>query len=253
MLCRRIWHFYIKRGAQARRVGGSGEVGNRPPPMTSFGHPATSLDARDAPVGGKNVDGLLLAISVATIAALVMMRIHDLSAERDRYARALRHEATHDPLTGLPNRREFLARLKAELSLAPGCAILFCDLDRFKTINDHLGHDAGDALLVETARRMRACVRARDVVSRFGGDKFLILLRHTTLTEIETIYERIAEALSRPVLLQGEYMMIGVSIGMAVAQEEIDPEDFIKRADIAMYTAKRDHPSTPGVRRRVLT
>ncbi len=150
---------------------------------------------------GKNVDGLLLAISVATIAVLVMTRIYGLSAQRDRYERALRHEATHDALTGLLNRREFVARLRAELSLGPGCAILFCDLDGFKAINDQLGHDAGDAFLVETARRLRACVRECDVVSRFGGDEFLILLQHTTLREIEIICERIAEALSRPVVL----------------------------------------------------
>jgi diguanylate cyclase len=181
-----------------------------------------------------------------------MTRIHGLSADRDRFERALKHEATHDPLTGLPNRRELVSRLRAELSLAPGCVVLFCDLDRFKAVNDELGHDGGDALLVETAQRLRACVRESDVVSRFGGDEFLIMLRRTTPTEIRTICERIAEALTGPVVLEGERMTIGASIGIAVAANETDPEDLIKRADAAMYTAKKDHPAARGVRLRGL-
>jgi diguanylate cyclase (GGDEF)-like protein len=196
-----------------------------------------------------DLDGLLLVISIATVVVLVMMRVHGLSAERDRFARALMHEATHDPLTSLPNRREFITRLSAELSRAPGCTILFCDLDKFKPINDELGHGAGDSLLVETARRLRACVRESDMVSRFGGDEFLILLRRTTPTDIETICERIAEALSQPVSLHGEPMTIGASIGMATAAGETNPDDLIKRADAAMYTAKRAQLASPGVRR----
>jgi diguanylate cyclase len=208
------------------------------------------VDAR-AQLG--DLDGFLPALSIAIIVMLVMTRIYGVSADRDRLARALKHEATHDPLTGLPNRREFVAQLRTELSLAPGCAILFCDLDRFKAINDQLGHDAGDTLLVETARRLRASVRDNDVVSRFGGDEFLIMLPHTTHTEIETICRRIVQSLSRPVELHGENMTIGASIGMAVAADETNPEDLIKRADAAMYMAKKDHAAAPGVRRFSLT
>jgi diguanylate cyclase (GGDEF)-like protein len=197
-----------------------------------------------------DVDGLLLVISITIIVVLVMCRIYGLSAERDRLARALAHEASHDPLTGLPNRRKFVARLKAELSQPPDCVILFCDLDRFKAVNDQLGHEAGDALLVESAQRLRACVRESDMVSRFGGDEFLILLHHPSPAEVETICDRIAETLSRPFDLQAERMTIGASIGIADSAGTTDPEDLIKRADAAMYAAKRDQPVAPGVRRR---
>lgn len=198
-------------------------------------------------VGGGN-DGLLLTIGGPGIAALVMVRIGRLSAERDRAERALRHDASHDPLTDLPNRREFIARLGDELSIHPDCIIAFCDLDGFKAVNDRLGHDAGDQLLVEVARRLRACVRDGDVVSRFGGDEFLILSRGAALDEIDAICERIVDALSRPIKLRGELVTIGVSMGIAVAFGTDDPEDLINRADHAMYSAKLDDPDTSGIR-----
>ena len=106
-----------------------------------------------------------------------MVRIGQLSAARDQAERALRFEASHDQLTGLPNRREFLDQLSNELTHAQQCVLFFCDLDGFKNVNDRLGHDNGDELLVEVGRRLRACVRQGDVVSRFGGDEFLILVR----------------------------------------------------------------------------
>ena len=194
------------------------------------------------------IDGVLLAISAATIAALVMVRIGRLSADRDRAEKALRHEATHDPLTGLPNRRAFVAELSDRLLLGQGCAILFCDLDGFKAVNDRLGHDAGDRLLVEVARRLRACVRDNDVVSRFGGDEFLILFLDTRLVEVDLICERIIAAISAPVRLRDELVTIGASIGLAVSGEEADSEELIRRADHAMYKAKRDEPAAPGIR-----
>ena len=198
-------------------------------------------------VAGGN-DGLLLTIGGPGIAALVMVRIGRLSAERDRAETALRHDASHDPLTDLPNRREFIARLGDELSIHPDCIIAFCDLDGFKAVNDRLGHDAGDQLLVEVARRLRACVRDGDVVSRFGGDEFLILSRGSGLDEIDAVCERIVEALSRPIMLREELVTIGASMGIAVAFGADDPEDLIKRADHAMYSAKLDDPDVSGIR-----
>jgi diguanylate cyclase (GGDEF)-like protein len=193
-------------------------------------------------------DALLLTIGGPGIAILVMARIGQLSAERDRAEQALRHEASHDPLTDLPNRREFIARLGAQLSIHPDCVIAFCDLDGFKAVNDRLGHDAGDQLLVEVARRLRACVRNGDVVSRFGGDEFVILARGATPRQIDAICQRIVEALSRPIILRGEHVTIGASIGIAAAVTHDDPDDLIKRADHAMYSAKLDDPDTSGIR-----
>jgi diguanylate cyclase (GGDEF)-like protein len=199
-------------------------------------------------LAGADVDGLLLAVGGTAVAVLVMVRIGGLSLARDRAERALRFEATHDQLTGLPNRREFLHQLSIELTRAPRCVIFFCDLDGFKSVNDRLGHDAGDELLVEVGRRLRSCVRHGDVVSRFGGDEFLILLRDQAQSNISAVRDRIADALSRPVRLRDEEVGLGVSIGIAIATGEAEAEALIRRADRAMYEAKRDEPATPGIR-----
>jgi diguanylate cyclase (GGDEF)-like protein len=199
-------------------------------------------------LAGRDVDGILLAVGGGTLAGLVMLRIAGLSVARDRAERALRFEATHDHLTGLPNRREFLDQLSTELKRSPQCVIFFCDLDGFKNVNDRLGHGAGDELLIEVGRRLRASVRHNDLVSRFGGDEFLILLRDHTLADITTVRNRIADALSHPIPLRDEHVHIGASIGIAIATDEADAEPLIRRADRAMYEAKRDEPTTPGVR-----
>jgi diguanylate cyclase (GGDEF)-like protein len=197
---------------------------------------------------GVEVDGLLLVVGGAAIAALVMVRIERLSSERNRAELALRFEASHDHLTGLPNRREFLDQLGNELAHAQQCVLFFCDLDGFKSVNDRLGHDFGDELLVEVGRRLRACVRQGDLVSRFGGDEFLILVRDQDQSIVSTICGRIADALSRPIQLADEKVSIGASVGIAIATGEPDADALIRRADRAMYEAKRDEPRTPGIR-----
>jgi diguanylate cyclase (GGDEF)-like protein len=199
-------------------------------------------------LAGTDIDGVLLSVGGATVAGLVMVRVGRLSFARDRAEQALRFQALHDPLTGLPNRREFLDQLSNDLALAPRCVILFCDLDGFKNVNDRFGHGAGDELLVEVGRRLRACVRHDDVVSRFGGDEFLILLRDHAPSDVPAVRDRIAEALSRPITLRDEQVNIGASIGIAIASGESNAEALIRRADRAMYEAKRDEPRTPGIR-----
>ena len=195
---------------------------------------------------GGNPDGLILVISSATIATLVIVRIGQLSAERDQAERALRHEASHDPLTGLPNRKAFAARLGDALERGEGCAILFCDLDGFKSVNDRYGHAQGDQLLIEASRRLRESVRTDDVVSRFGGDEFVILFRETAPNEVQTINRRIIDALSRPFPMSGEFVTIGASTGTALAVGDVDPEELIDRADHAMYAAKNTGTSGPA-------
>jgi len=196
---------------------------------------------------GADVDGLFLVVGGPAIAALVMVRIGQLSAARNRAERALRFEASHDHLTGLTNRREFLDQLSNVLRHDEQCVLLFCDLDGFKGVNDRLGHDAGDELLIEVARRLRACVRLGDVVSRFGGDEFLILLRDQVPSAATAVCNRIADALSRSILLRDEQVSIRASVGIAIATGEVDADALIRRADRAMYEAKRDEPTT-GIR-----
>ena len=191
-------------------------------------------------VVGGNPDGVILVISSATIATLVIVRIGQLSAQRDQAEQALRHEATHDQLTGLPNRKAFTTRLGDALERGEGCAILFCDLNGFKGVNDRYGHAKGDQLLIEVSRRLRESVRTEDLVSRFGGDEFVILFRETTPDEVQTINRRIIDALSLPVRISDESVTISASTGNARAAGEVDPDELIDRADHAMYSAKNN-------------
>jgi diguanylate cyclase (GGDEF)-like protein len=172
-----------------------------------------------------------------------MLRIGLLSAQRDRAERALEHQATHDPLTHLPNRREFVTRLAEQLGLGRQCAILFLDLDGFKGINDRYGHDTGDRLLTEVAFRLRSCVRAPHTVSRFGGDEFVIMLVDTTVSTEEGIQNCIQSEFSRPFDEAGG-MHVGVSIGSSRADGERDPETLIRYADRAMYRVKASRHAT---------
>lgn len=188
---------------------------------------------------GEPVDGLILILAAVIITPLVMVRIGLLGAERTRTEKALIHMATHDPLTSVANRREFTAQLQAEMLLPRDCALLFCDLDGFKRVNDDRGHAAGDRLLVEVAQRLRESIREHDVVGRFGGDEFLILLRGSDHTDLDAVRRRLAEAFKRPF---ADGVIIGATIGAVVSHpHERGPraaEDLIQRADAAMYARK---------------
>ncbi len=197
---------------------------------------------------GGNANGLLLIFGSVLVAALVMLRIGRLSGQRAHAERALKHQATHDGLTGLTNRPHFMATLAEELSVGQDSTILFCDLNGFKTVNDDHGHAAGDQLLVEVAQRLQLCVRETDVVCRFGGDEFLILLRDAKLVDAHAICERIASALADPIGLSSGPAIVGASIGIAVATGDADAEHLISRADRAMYRAKAIQSTKPAVR-----
>jgi diguanylate cyclase (GGDEF)-like protein len=194
------------------------------------------------------LDGALLVVGGGVVTALVMVRIRRLSAERDRAEEALKQLAMRDPLTSLLNRREFVTRLDGELSSATPNLVLFCDLDGFKEVNDRLGHSEGDRLLIVIAERLVESVRDTDVVARLGGDEFLILLNAAGPGHVDGILDRIAATLSRPIELRGESVRIGASIGLASSTDESDPEELIRRADVAMYRAKRSQPDVPTVR-----
>ena len=167
-----------------------------------------------------------------------------LALDRDASARQLSHQASHDALTGLANRSLLLSRLTESLvsHRADGqtVALLFCDLDRFKMVNDSIGHAGGDQLLIEAALRLSAIVRDTDTVARLGGDEFVVLC--SALPEREqaiVLAERIRTALSAPYSVDAKEAFVGASIGIAFADEStVSGAELMREADVAMYRAK---------------
>jgi diguanylate cyclase (GGDEF)-like protein len=167
----------------------------------------------------------------------------DITLRREAEVR-VHHLAHHDPLTDLPNRT--LLGQRATIALAQmteqqqSLALLFCDLDRFKDINDRLGHAAGDRLLREVARRLRSVVRKADTVSRFGGDEFVVLLPQTNRASAYAVGEKLLASMARPVELEGELLTVSLSIGISLYPEHGSAfEDLSRAADVALYAAKR--------------
>lgn len=187
--------------------------------------------AQDYLVKGQ-VDGRLLVRSIT------------YAMERKRAEVQLAHQALHDQLTGLPNRALFFDRLGQALTRLArrqaSLAVLFCDLDRFKVVNDSLGHSAGDRLLVDVAARLGGVLRTGDSAARFGGDEFVILCEDITgERQAIQIAERISRSLSAPFLLDGDEVFVQTSVGIALAGDaNARPEALIRDADAAMYRAK---------------
>ena len=180
----------------------------------------------------------LLAAQVG--AALVNARRY---TERAAFEAELQHQAFHDSLTGLPNRALFVDRLNHSLNRAArgdsSVGVLFLDLDRFKTINDSLGHDVGDLLLRDVATRLKSCLRPGDTLSRYGGDEFTILLESLEDGGAVTVAERILDVLRAPFHLAGRQVLTSASIGIAFAPSPFgDESDPMREADLAMYRAK---------------
>jgi diguanylate cyclase (GGDEF)-like protein/PAS domain S-box-containing protein len=174
------------------------------------------------------------------------MRMTIVRDMRDRLAAQARihHLAHHDALTGLPNRSAFMERLD-QLMAAPReasheLALLFIDLDHFKRVNDSLGHLVGDALLKTVASRITAGLRASDLVARFGGDEFMVLLPGTSQREhIEEVADKLLRAIEVPVEVEGQSISVTPSIGIALYPDDAQtPAELIKHADTAMYSAK---------------
>ncbi|HXY44220.1 MAG TPA: aromatic amino acid lyase [Acidimicrobiales bacterium] len=179
------------------------------------------------------LDGVILDISRAKRA----------EKARDRAEEQLRQQALHDSLTGLPNRVLFRDRLVQSLATARRdsyeVAVLMLDLDRFKEINDTLGHAAGDELLKEVARRLSRVLRGSDSIARLGGDEFSIMLPRASGTDLLEIAERVTRALEEPVIVDDLPLNVDVSIGLASFPKDGDDADrLLQRADVAMYLAK---------------
>ncbi len=199
-------------------------------------------------------DQALSMMAVCTDGCLVTMcrRFDDermrLAGELVAEQAKLEHLALHDPLTGLANRALFKQALEEALS-APqspgGVGVLFADLDNFKSVNDTLGHDAGDRLLIEVADRLRGAVRSSDTVARLGGDEFVVLRfgLGDAERELRPLTERILAALRRPFSIDGQIVRTAASVGVAHTDGDTTAEDLLAEADAAMYAAK------PGARR----
>lgn len=169
-----------------------------------------------------------------------VLNVHDVTERKEAEA-ALSQLAMHDALTGLPNRTQMRMRLDKSLSEAPGrTALLFCDLDGFKAVNDRLGHEMGDEVLRGVAGRWSSQLRAHDVLGRWGGDEFLVICPDVKgLDQVTLIAERLLTALSDPIYLAGGHAQLGTSIGVALHDGVEGIDDLIARADSAMYAAKR--------------
>ena len=173
--------------------------------------------------------------------ALVAVAVQSLS--RLALSRDMSYLARCDPLTGLANRTVFLERVDEALLVSRRqggpLAVLFCDLDGFKTANDRFGHGAGDEVLSETALRLRGCVRARDTVARLGGDEFAVLLEDVgDARGAQEVADRILAAAMAPFDIAGRSVRIGVSIGYALSSGEEGASVLLRNADLAMYQAK---------------
>jgi len=176
----------------------------------------------------------------AAIGAVLLLR--DVSEAREQ-AQALTHAAQHDALTGLPNRVLFQDRLTQALAtVARGNrgAVLYIDLDKFKPINDTLGHPVGDKVLQEVAQRLRACVRDDDTVSRQGGDEFVLLLqRLADPRDAARVAEKLIRSVQEPILHDGHELRVGASVGISLfPQDARDTRTLMKQADTALYHVK---------------
>jgi diguanylate cyclase (GGDEF)-like protein/PAS domain S-box-containing protein len=172
-----------------------------------------------------------------------VMVFHDVT-DRKTAQKRLQHIAYHDTMTGLPNRALFRKKLSKAMTdarfLDRYAAVLFLDLDRFKTINDSLGHGIGDELLIMVAKRLEQCIRDSDVICRMGGDEFTAVLSSISSPEnAATVAEKIIESISKPFTVQGHQLRISASIGITIYPDDgEDLDGLLKNADTAMYYAK---------------
>lgn len=201
----------------------------------------------------QNKKGELLDVAIAASALTVnglrvgnVLTYRDIG-ERKQVEAKLQHDAMHDLLTGLPNRALFLDRLKLALNRRSrrrdqSCGVFFIDLDRFKEINDTLGHAAGDVVLVTVAERLRGALRPQDTAARLGGDEFAVLVDSIlSVNDLDIVATRIVREMARPFEIFGNSLQVGASIGVAMAgPDHVAPELILRDADFAMYRAKQD-------------
>jgi diguanylate cyclase (GGDEF)-like protein len=207
-------------------------------------HMATAARAIDVPAhpGRQDEIGTLVS-SMGRMLATIERQREEIS-QFPRRLDELARQAFRDSLTGLPNRALFMDRLSHALTRrerrGDQVAVLFLDLDRFKVINDSLGHGVGDQLLVALSQRLASCLRPEDTIARLGGDEFAVLLEEVKdASGPVAVADRLGAELQRPFIFEGRELFITVSIGIALTTLlRITPEDLIRDADLAMYHAK---------------
>ena len=190
-------------------------------------------------------DGRIIAVSNRAMAGGGWVATHEDITERRSIELRLAHMAHHDALTGLPNRALLRERLEAATADTFGdvrqVAIILLDLDRFKEVNDTLGHASGDTLLRQVAERLVGCIPPTDTIARLGGDEFAIVQKITSRLEVTALAGRIQDAIAMPFLLNEHQVAIGTSMGIAIApQDGTDLDHLMKNADLALYLAKKE-------------
>jgi diguanylate cyclase (GGDEF)-like protein len=190
-------------------------------------------------------DGRVIATNYTAMADGRWVATYEDVTERRQAEAKIMHMARHDALTNLPNRLLFHDKLEQSLAYDEALAVLFLDLDRFKSVNDSLGHSVGDALLVAVTERLQRVVRGADTVARLGGDEFAIVQAGAKPTDATELAGRIIETLSEPFEVLGHQVNIGASVGIAMAPTDgSEPEQLLRNADMALYRAKSEGRGT---------
>jgi diguanylate cyclase (GGDEF)-like protein len=242
VFCCAAWAAERQRAAASAPRGGFIDEGHAAFSFVPYGAVA-AVDALLESViwSGDRSDERVIVASAVFLTALVVTRQITAFQDNSRLVTRLDHGATHDALTQLPNRALFGTRLQQALA-APGnrpISVALIDLDDFKEVNDTLGHEVGDLLLVAVAQRLAACVRVGDTVARLGGDEFVVVLDGAESTTTDLAAGRMIAALGQPVLVDGHELEIQASIGIADGRTGDDASVLLRHADIAMYAAKK--------------
>ncbi|HEY4010685.1 MAG TPA: PAS-domain containing protein, partial [Acidobacteriaceae bacterium] len=190
-------------------------------------------------------DGRVIAVNRRPTPGGGWVSTHEDITERRRMEAKVAHMARHDALTDLPNRHSFREEMDAALDrlnrTGETTAALCLDLDNFKAVNDTLGHPLGDRLLCQVGKRLKECLRGCDRVARLGGDEFAVLCPGSDPHQASTLARRIGEVLSAPYDVDGHHLVVGTSIGIAIAPADgTDPDQLLKKADLALYRAKAE-------------
>ena len=231
----RLWHSDDVGKGMAFLIEAAGRPGVGPPAEWRVARPDGSLVDVEVVANNlfddDNVRGMVLTL-------------RDVS-ERKAFESQLTHQAFHDALTGLANRPLFTDRAQHALTVGHrsggAVAVLFCDLDEFKTVNDSLGHAAGDDLLRIVAGRLQACIRPGDTAARLGGDEFAVLLEDVDAGGAQEVADRIIAALQVPTALAGRELPVHASIGIALSAAcDLTADELLRNADVAMYAAKAE-------------
>ncbi|QXE92003.1 EAL domain-containing protein [Geomonas subterranea] len=204
------------------------------------------LEVRFRAKSGQELEGLVSADCIEIEGSPFLLTLFKDISERKRLEQVIRHQAQHDPLTDLPNRKLFMDFLALELAQArrnrKHLAVLFLDLDHFKQINDTLGHAAGDQLLQSVAQRLKKCVRESDTVARIGGDEFNVLMPDLAQADdVGTVVNKIVGVFQAPFRLEGVEVKVGTSVGISMFPADGEScEELLQKADGAMYAVKQN-------------